>query len=591
MRTAVRGFSYKPLEDGHLRLLELEWKEGEKSPHVTISSYSMRDHPPFEALSYAWGDPETASPMVCNAGVIYLSSNLSAALHRIISPGGKRTMWIDQMCIDQSNNVEKGVQVALMGKIFSTAERVIVWLGDAPVTSKPGFDSLPMLMDSLQELVRKGENYEVFNASMLEKFGLPDQYHSVWGVLWEVLNSAWFRRLWVMQEATLAKDLRLYYGANSVEWNFIKDLARSIRDVASVYRLNPYVKISSRQDAFWNLEIIRYLRESRNYENLITLSDLLEFSSGKNCTLEEDKIYALFGILKEEEQDKLVIDYEKPIQQIHLEAFRVAMETDPTLSLLNLPFTRDRSSGLPSWCPVLESRIEAFRLRRDLYAGGCVEEPFHYGHPRFSTDSRTVTLKGLHLGTIQNVVSTPHPSRDVYEEEGADVYSKESLKFEEHCFDVAASTLEGKARLTLEPHWRTLTADATGYQGGRAKLDMGEAYEVWKKALIENKSIGANGEVKAGQYIEFHGAMLNACGGRRYFNTDNGRLGLGPDDCQAGDVVVLFLGGHTPFVIRRNDGKATYSFIGESYVQGLMDGEALELLEDEELQVQDFVLD
>jgi hypothetical protein len=38
-------------------------------------------------------------------------------------------MWVDVICIDQSNDVKKGPQVAIMGEIYRLAERVVVWLG------------------------------------------------------------------------------------------------------------------------------------------------------------------------------------------------------------------------------------------------------------------------------------------------------------------------------------------------------------------------------------------------------------------------------------------------------------------------------
>lgn len=40
------------------------------------------------------------------------------------------TLWIDSICIDQSNLAEKSMQVALMGQIYSLASSVMVWLGE-----------------------------------------------------------------------------------------------------------------------------------------------------------------------------------------------------------------------------------------------------------------------------------------------------------------------------------------------------------------------------------------------------------------------------------------------------------------------------
>ncbi len=66
--------------------------------------------------------------------------------------------------------------------------------------------------------------------------------------------------------------------------------------------------------------------------------------------------------------------------------------------------------------------------------------------------------------------------------------------------------------------------------------------------------------------------MLHTMQGRRPFLSQNGLVGLGPNGMQSDDLVIIFFGCHTPFVIRP-DGKGTYRLIGEAYVHGIMDGE------------------
>ena len=41
-------------------------------------------------------------------------------------------IWADAISIDQSNVVERGDQVDMMGLIFSKAQHVLVWLGENP---------------------------------------------------------------------------------------------------------------------------------------------------------------------------------------------------------------------------------------------------------------------------------------------------------------------------------------------------------------------------------------------------------------------------------------------------------------------------
>jgi len=39
-------------------------------------------------------------------------------------------MWIDAICIDQSNVEERGSQVQQMRRIFEEAAPTVIWLGD-----------------------------------------------------------------------------------------------------------------------------------------------------------------------------------------------------------------------------------------------------------------------------------------------------------------------------------------------------------------------------------------------------------------------------------------------------------------------------
>jgi hypothetical protein len=65
--------------------------------------------------------------------------------------------------------------------------------------------------------------------------------------------------------------------------------------------------------------------------------------------------------------------------------------------------------------------------------------------------------------------------------------------------------------------------------------------------------------------------MRSAVVGRRFFETSWGYIGLVPNASQVGDEVCLFYGSQVFHVVRKNE------YIGEAYVHGLMDGEALDL--------------
>ncbi|KAH8891552.1 hypothetical protein GQ53DRAFT_604942, partial [Thozetella sp. PMI_491] len=84
----------------------------------------------FEALSYAWGLPTATRPTRADGKEFHVTVNLYAALRRLRMASRERVVWIDQLCINQTDDQEKSQQVALMSRIYSAAQRVIVWLGD-----------------------------------------------------------------------------------------------------------------------------------------------------------------------------------------------------------------------------------------------------------------------------------------------------------------------------------------------------------------------------------------------------------------------------------------------------------------------------
>jgi hypothetical protein len=67
------------------------------------------------------------------------------------------------------------------------------------------------------------------------------------------------------------------------------------------------------------------------------------------------------------------------------------------------------------------------------------------------------------------------------------------------------------------------------------------------------------------------------------FFSETGYLGLGPIDMLPGDIVCIFLGGTVPFIVRPREG-CGYQLIGECYVHGVMFGEAMETISEDNLE-------
>ena len=173
------------------------------------------------------------------------------------------------------------------------------------------------------------------------------------------------------------------------------------------------------------------------------------------------------------------------------------------------------------------------------------------------------------------------------------------LAWEALCFLLSQTTCKSPNEV-LECHWRTLIANKIREPGKCRKCDidytshyqaiLGLRKEVGrsdqktsnKKCSIElQKRRDRDGDIMSSiQFARFLNSVTDACHGRSFFSTESGRIGLGPPDTKPKDIVCIFYNGCTPFIVRDIDGIGNeYQFLGESYVDGLMYGEAFELKE------------
>jgi hypothetical protein len=122
---------YKPLDFAtfEFRLLTiLDEKAAGAVIHCSLDKASLIEPPKYRAISYCWGDPLITKSIIVNGCTIQVTTNLEAALQELRAQEFK-TLWIDALCINQQDLVERGLQVIRMGLIYSKAYEVLAWLG------------------------------------------------------------------------------------------------------------------------------------------------------------------------------------------------------------------------------------------------------------------------------------------------------------------------------------------------------------------------------------------------------------------------------------------------------------------------------
>lgn len=118
--------------DDKIRLVNLHPGEPDTEIQITLEVVYTDSKPAYEALSYTWGSSSKGHVITSNGKYkVPVTNNLFQALNGLRYRHQKRTLWVDALCINQNNALEKGEQVRKMGRIYEEAPRVIIWLGQS----------------------------------------------------------------------------------------------------------------------------------------------------------------------------------------------------------------------------------------------------------------------------------------------------------------------------------------------------------------------------------------------------------------------------------------------------------------------------
>lgn len=128
---------YRKLRTGEIRLITLESENT-----LFLRVVPLQDNPQYCALSYCWGESEDLQPIQLNGHLVHLRQGVRSMLNTIYTKYGKIDVWLDMLCINQTNEDEKSDQVARMGVIYREATTVHAWLGEADNATTLIFDVL-----------------------------------------------------------------------------------------------------------------------------------------------------------------------------------------------------------------------------------------------------------------------------------------------------------------------------------------------------------------------------------------------------------------------------------------------------------------
>ena len=167
---------YKPLDRStrQIRVLEIPLTADPSQPfQCRLSTVSLDNKPVYEALSYCRSPPSHPTTIIIDGNKMHIGTNLFLALERLRDTKATRTIWIDDLCIDQRNASEVAHQMSLMRDIYRHASEVIIWLGSPSL-----FEGTWEIIEELrpQELLPTIDWGSICEATPDELYG-PENYH------------------------------------------------------------------------------------------------------------------------------------------------------------------------------------------------------------------------------------------------------------------------------------------------------------------------------------------------------------------------------------------------------------------------------
>jgi Heterokaryon incompatibility protein (HET) len=305
----MSNFKYtKALGLGEFRLLRL--LKGERDA-IQCELFDSEFAPPdrvqkYVALSYTWGSKFRPCNIVVNGIETEVTSNVYLALQDLRFKEDSRLLWIDALCINQSDEKEKSYQVQQMGLIYKNAEKVIIWLGEATFRT----DYVLSFLQQLDIRQTAGDQDVLDNQQMnlwsqevqnLEK----NQRDYLVECLELLLHRDWFKRVWIIQETANARAAEIVCGTKSITTRIFARAPSLLNITLDHHSLHyqPLLEIMPsplRNSSWW--------AKNRRPD----LKTILDKFRSSDATDPRDKIYALLGISSDAcDVDRLVPDYEK----------------------------------------------------------------------------------------------------------------------------------------------------------------------------------------------------------------------------------------------------------------------------------------
>ncbi|KAI8631520.1 heterokaryon incompatibility protein-domain-containing protein [Xylariaceae sp. FL1651] len=611
---------------------------------MVICSLDDAYFPEYVALSYAWGSATPTFDLRIDTTTVSVRSNVFHALQQIRAIQGEIEAiprdcywWIDSICINQTDEDEKGQQVAIMGEIYERSKHVVVFLG------KPNTDG-HLAMEFLSRIAKS----EADNVRAVVRQATTDELQA----LATFFQRSWWTRAWTTQEYILSEELYFICANHYLcRYDFeqahrsLERYSRTASKYRSVHLANGFIMAGKRR------KILR-----RRYDILkgvghtldLPLFDFLVYAGGSAATLGQDCVYSTLGLVTDRAKLNLEIRYDgKECATLFEQLTRSQIMSSGCLDIICFADASPRHTSVqcPSWMPYWPNHkaqtsdhmvwqsfpaLASWRKRKEPLdpsqdgAKGSTKLTAGYkasGNtlPAATNDSqpgilfcRAILLKKIKIladtYSPQELNESPRPGLTEVKSESAVSYSVADNQGDE-ASDNNEWWIKALKYQTQENMWRVIVLNRKDsfldsiapprdyyndfkwlcFRAIENPSQLKEKTLLWFRCHANilfashpdsveiinrlKSTFGCNG-VLSDFENQIHHVWINMR--KRLFISDDHTWGMATANAAVGDTICILAGCCVPVVVRETEKMGYYQLVGECYLDGVMQGEIFE---------------
>jgi hypothetical protein len=602
----------EPLPDSVADAIRLIIVHPSSKPNDIISCSqfvdSLDNKPKYYALSYNWKYDDDGSDIsiLVNGRDFSIRSNVACALRRLRRESESVVLWVDVICIRMKDLYEHGYQVRLIDKIYSTAEAVVMHLGQG---------------------TNPGEACPTDHARDVDKILSPVK-HCI-ACLTSLFDRPLWKKTWILTEFVVARRVVIMSDSNYIGWPDMPILTNDDESAACPGTPKCQSNLVSRKQ-IERMRMYQRLRDNR----LRTLSDpsrtglnlpqLLFYSRELEVTQPKDKIITMSNLATAAERIEMLhwIDYNLSTQEISIAVAKYCLKKQNNLDLLSMNNLRNYNYDievkkqdlpppvhcyrdkcfcdpiiLPSWVPAWHCTMWKAPLAPGEFDP--IQERIFAAAPPLSDgieiqDDQALNLEAVMIDTIQKLYRVEEFFG--YSQFDADaVLDPYSRRFKLVCSHSKGEPCEESAGAEGE-----YGESQSAFEAFRSRYTTrGQRIHVLMRTILASPPSADNtvtlvseeGSPSHGDFARYE-TLADDRSCRMVALGVGGHVGLVPAWAQPDDMIMILKGGAVPYVLRTQPQEVTYKLVGEwyalpllliwlgrltqrSYVYGIMNGEAV----------------